>query len=126
MSDLQCPATFLVTGPAATEAAARLAGTRLAAAYAVPEGLAVAAAAAAGLPVASLELDGTSYAAVLEDLADVHRGETVLVVLPEHAVETLAGGAATGPDGVLQVAVDGDGWSVRTWTSAAAGRFMRD
>jgi hypothetical protein len=126
VSDLQCPATFLVTGSGATEAASSLAGTRLAAAYAVPEGLAVAGAAAGGVPVSPLGPAGTSYAAVLEELADVHRGETVLVVLPEEAVATLASGTDAAPDGVLQVAVDGDGWSVRSWTSASAGRFMRD
>lgn len=126
MSDLQCPASFLVTGPAATESARSLAGTRLAAAYAVAEGTAVARVAAGDVPVSPLGLDGTSYAAALEDLADLHRGETVLVVLPEQAVEILASGAGVGPDRVLQVAVDGDGWSVRSWTSASAGRFMRD
>jgi hypothetical protein len=126
MSDLQCPATFLVTGANAEEAARSLAGTRLAAVYAVPEGRAVADAAAGGAPVTPLDLRGTSYVAALEDLADVHRGETVLVVLPEHAADTLANGAGVGASEVLEVAVDGDGWSVRTWTSEAAGRFIRD
>ena len=125
MSDLQCPATFLVLGPAGVTAAARVAGTRLAAAYATPEGRAVAAAAVGGsdLTVAALELDGTSYVAALEGLADVHRGETVLVVLPEVAAAALAdawGRRAAAPDEVLEVVVDGDGWSVRVWTNAPA------
>jgi hypothetical protein len=125
MSDLQCAATFLVLGSAGAEAGSRVAGTRLAAAYAAPEGHAVAAAAVqrSGLTVATLEPDGTSYAAALEGLADLHRGETVLVVLPEAAAAALAdawGRQADGPDTVLEVAVDGDGWSVRIWTSASS------
>lgn len=125
MSDLQCPATFLVLGSAGAVAAARVAGTRLAAAYATPEGREVAAAAVGGsdLSVAALELDGTSYVAALEGLADVHRGETVLVVLPEAAAAALAdavGRRAEAPDEVVEVAVNGDGWSVRIWTNAPA------
>ena len=72
--------------------------------------------------MAALELDGTSYVAALEGLADVHRGETVLVVLPEAAAAALAdaaGGRAEAPDEVIEVTVDGDGWSVRIWTRCA-------
>jgi hypothetical protein len=125
MSDLQCPATFLVLGPAGTEAVGRLAGTRLAAVYAVPEGREVATAVAgiSDLPVSALEPDGSSYAAARDGLADLHRGETVLVVLPEAVASTLAGGGEdreTAGAEVLEVAVDSDGWSVRIWTSAPA------
>jgi len=131
MSDLQCPATFLVLGPAGGDAVARLSGTRLAAAYAVPEGLDVATALAgeSGPPVTALELDTASYGSALAELADVHRGETVLVVVPRAVAAVLAGRGEdeVGPVAeVLEVAVDSDGWSVRKWTSAPAGRSMRD
>jgi hypothetical protein len=123
MSDLQCPATFLVVAAAAAPGTAASPGLRLAAVYAVPEGGAVAAAwaAEAGLPVGTLEASGgTSYAASLVELADLHRGETVLVVLPDAAVDDLAG-AGRGTSQVLEVVVDADGWSVRIWTSLSAG-----
>ena len=62
--------------------------------------MAAAAVGGSDLTVAALELDGTSYVAALEGLADVHRGETVLVVLPEVAAAALAdawGRRAAGP-----------------------------
>jgi hypothetical protein len=127
MSDLQCPATFLVVAAAAAADTASSPGLRLAAVYAVPEGAAVAAtwAAEAGLPVGSFEAaGGTSYAAALEELADLHRGETVLVVLPDAAVDELAG-AARGTGRVLEVVVDADGWSVRLWPGPSAGTKLR-
>jgi hypothetical protein len=131
VSDLLCPATFLVLGSAAEQAAARVVGARLAAAYATVDGRAVAAAGGGGwgLGVGTLELDGTTYASALEDLADLHRGETVLVVLPQDTAAALAAacGSPDGePDRVLEVAVDGDGWSVRSWTSSSPTPNERD
>lgn len=128
MSDLQCPATFLVVATAARAEAIPAPGPRLAAVYAVPEGAAVAAtwAREAGLSVGALEAaGGTSYAAALAELADLHRGETVLVVLPDAAVDELAG-AVHGAGPVLEVVVDADGWSVRIWTSSSTGSHTRD
>ena len=128
MSDLQCPATFLVLGSAEPRALQGVSGTRLAAAYAVPEAQerVVAALGEAGPPVTALDLDGTAYAAALEGLADLHRGETVLVVLPEDAAASLSGRADGVPGEVLEVAVDADGWSVHIWTSASSRRNVRD
>lgn len=118
MSDLQCPATFLVLASGRGVEGSALRGSRLAAVYALPVDDAVAAevAEAAGLRVSPLEAaGGASYRPVLAALADVHRGETVAVVLPDAAVAGLT--AAAGPpspgDGALEVAIDGDGWSVR-------------
>jgi hypothetical protein len=124
MSDLQCPATFLVLGSAEPRMLQRVSDTRLAAAYAVPEARAGVAAALGGTgpPVTALDLDGTTYAAALEGLADLHRGESVLVVLPEDAAAALSGradGADTAAGDILEVAVDADGWSVHIWTSAS-------
>lgn len=127
MSDLQCPATFLVVAAAAAEPLPSP-GPRLAAVYAVPEGAAVAAtwARQAGLPVGSLEAPGgSSYRATLAELADLHRGETVLVALPDTAVDELAG-ALRGAGTVLEVGVDADGWSVRIWTSPSGESQTRD
>lgn len=131
MSDLQCPATFLVLGSAEPRALQAVSDARLAAAYAVPEARARVAAALGetGPPVTALDLDGTTYAAALDGLADLHRGETVLVVLPEDGPAALSGRAdradrAAGE--VLEVAVDADGRSVHIWTSASAPRNVRD
>ncbi len=95
MSDLQCPATFLVLGSAEPRALEGVSDARLSAAYAVPEARARVADALGetGPPVTALDLDGTTYVAALDGLADLHRGETVLVVLPEDAPAVLCGRA---------------------------------
>ena len=134
MSDLQCPATFLVLGSAEPRALEGVSDARLSAAYAVPEAQARVADALGetGPPVTALDLDGTTYVAALDGLADLHRGETVLVVLPEDAPAVLCGRAdrvaaeVLEVTEVLEVAVDADGWSVHIWTSASARRHVRD
>ena len=128
MSDLLCPATFLVLGSAEPRALQAVSDARLAAAYAVPEARARVAAALGetGPPVTALDLEGTTYAAALDGLADLHRGETVLVVLPEDAPAALSGRADRAAGEVLEVAVDADGRSVHIWTSASAPRHVRD
>ncbi|MGZ5417544.1 MAG: hypothetical protein ACXWDI_10215 [Nocardioides sp.] len=119
MSDLQCPATFLVLGTgAADRPAPDLRHARLAAVYAVAPDAEVAARIAreAGLPLRWLqEPSGTTYPDGLADLADLHRGETVLVVLRPGAVSALAerGGLDPTRNRVIRVAVDADGWTVR-------------
>ena len=118
MSDLQCPATFLVL---ATESAASLVPdlrhARVAAVYAVAADVDAAARVAreAGVPVRPLEESpGTTYPDGLADLADLHRGETVVVVLRPGAVSVLAarGGLDPTRNGVISVVVDADGWTV--------------
>jgi hypothetical protein len=119
MSDLQCPATFLVLGTGDPDRPAPdLRHARLAAVYAVAPDAEVAARIAhgAGLRVRLLEEQpGTTYPDGLADLADLHRGETVLVVLRPGAVAALAerGGLDPARDRMIRVAVDADGWTVR-------------
>ena len=116
MSDLQCPATFLVLG--ADRTAPDLRHARVAAVYAVAPDAEVAAriAQGAGLPVRLLEEpSGTTYPDGLADLADLHRGETVVVVLGPGAVTVLAERGGLDPDRnqVIRLDVDADGWTVR-------------
>jgi hypothetical protein len=119
MSDLQCAATFLVLGAGGWDRAVQdLRHARLAAVYAVVPHAEVAARIAdeAGLPVRSLEEPaGTTYPDGLSALADLHRGETVVVVLRPDAVSALAerGGLDPARDRMIRVAVDADGWTVR-------------
>ena len=70
----------------------------------------------AGLPVRLLEEpSGTTYPEGLADLADLHRGETVVVVLGPGAVSVLAGHGGLDPERnrVIRMDVDADGWTVR-------------
>lgn len=129
MSDLQCPATFLLL-PSGDDGAAEVtdvAGARLAAVYAGPSDVDRAArvAAAAGLSLTAFPTPaGASVRTVLSDLADLHRGETVAVVLPVGAVAelvALAGGRPQ-PDDVVQVVVDADGWTVGPWARPRRAR----
>lgn len=113
MSDLQCPARFLVVAgpPDARSAADGLRHERVAAVYDAPPraDAAVALAGALGLPlqelarrltVAEVAAESPEALDVLRDLADLHRGETVVVV-------------GEGPAGRrVDVSVDGDGVTV--------------
>jgi hypothetical protein len=121
MSDLQCPATFLVLAPGSEERVSstrRLGDARIAAVYAGSTADATAARVAdqVGLTVIRREEpQGAAYPSGLADLADLHRGETVVVVLPAPTVAALA--RETGllrPGGAgLEVLMDADGWLVR-------------
>ena len=127
MSDLQCPARFLVLGPvdaAATTSRtppetllAHLRGENVAAVYVGPEAPAAAAgvvvAGALGLP--ATPVDGLQAGdpladpvrGVLDDLADRHRGETALVTGVDGSLA---------PADVVSVEIDADGWRVtRPW-----------
>ena len=157
MSDLQCPATFLVVrvhtlgkgwrGQVAglTE---RLRDSRVAAVYAgtTAPAVAVSAALADGLGVPSHPLaapptpgvpgDGTAVArcrTALEELADLHRGETVLVVddgqVLEPALAPLVGrGPGAGPTPPYRpvaLEVDGDGWRLVDRPGVGGGGLSR-
>jgi hypothetical protein len=93
MSDLQCPATFLFLPPHAAQAASGLAAERVAMVYdgqpAVASSAAEALAAALRVPVRPLDEPVAADAVLaqkppamrlLRDIADLHRGETVVVV----------------------------------------------
>jgi broad specificity phosphatase PhoE len=144
VSDVHCPATLLLTcpGEAASDGVAALtfpgrtearrlaeslADRRVALVYTADELAAVqtaeVVAGALGLHVQVRPALGTSYggAAELEDVADGHRGETVLVVAGRDAlasvVPTLLGAAAPVPQAVedpVELAVDADGWVLRS------------
>jgi broad specificity phosphatase PhoE len=154
MSDLQCAATLLLTGPAPTEPASRppdgtaglsvegrararalaaaLVDARVAMIYCsvAPAAVQTAEVAAAALGAhvrvradlgGGQATDEQRVAAVLQEVADLHRGESVLVVAESAALAAalrrLAGGRAStvaDASAVVEVAADADGWVVRT------------
>jgi hypothetical protein len=96
VSDLQCPARFLLlTDPAAREALAdRLAGVPVAATHDLADGT-----------------DRAKLFAAIEDWSDMYRGETVVVRLAPETVAALPGWLREREaDGVIAVEVDADGW----------------
>jgi hypothetical protein len=96
VSDLQCPARFLLlTGPAAETAwPGRLAGAPVAATHDLGDGV-----------------DGSGLFAALEEWSDLYRGETVVVRLAPEAAGALPGWLRDREvDGVIAVEVDADGW----------------
>ena len=158
MSDLQCAATLLLARhgevedetdrtPDAARGLSRagreqaralgrsLAGARVAVVYTGPLSPAVqtaelvAAETGAGVVVREGLLE-QSVGGVLSELADLHRGETVVTVLDIGSIRTTVP-ALTGLPGdfvsthpvphasVVEVAVDGDGWVLRKWPAPA-------
>ena len=111
VSDLQCPARLLLLGDPGASAARALRHERVAAVYDGPPGSGAAELARAlGLPVQVLARPITLAGALareadalgdLRDLADLHRGETVVVA------------AVGGPGARVDVALDGDGLTIR-------------
>lgn len=96
MSDLQCPATVVLVAPgvlARVGAAAIAAGENLAGTFDVNVA------------------DGATLRQRVDELADLYRGETIVVVAPADAIRTAlgAGGAVDQP---VAVAVDSTGWRV--------------
>jgi probable phosphoglycerate mutase len=159
MSDLQCPATLLVV-PVDTLGegwrgevaglAERLRDRRVAAVYGgtTAPAVAVSAALADGLGLPSHPLaeppsppsgpaDGTAVARcriALEGLADLHRGETVLVVEDGHVLESaltpLVGrgpgaGRERTPYRPVTLEVDGDGWRLVDRPGPGGGGLSR-
>ncbi|MGE5719750.1 MAG: hypothetical protein ACM3XQ_07745 [Nocardioidaceae bacterium] len=110
VSDLQCPARFLLLTDPDVSMAATLSHERAAAVYdggggpgaqALAEALGVPAQALAQpLTIAGVLARDAEALRVLEDLADLHRGETVVVT------------AQGGPGRRVDVAVDADGHTV--------------
>ncbi|MDQ4007381.1 MAG: histidine phosphatase family protein [Actinomycetota bacterium] len=124
MSDLQCAATLLLAGVRGDDDAAAL-GTslqdrRVAVVYtddAPGTGDAVGALSRAlAAPVRSepdLREGLVSPAEVLEQLADQHRGETVLVLAAAETLERLLGsrGGVPSVGAAAEVRIDADGWA---------------
>lgn len=115
MSDLQCAATLLVTGSEGLDVdrlADSLRPHHVAAVYASPLAEAERAAAVVaqrlGVSRRALPSGGRGHE-TLEGVADMHRGETVLVVGDADQVPVVPA------EGVAEVLVDGDGWTQRAW-----------
>lgn len=129
VSDLQCPATFLLLAvpdgePLRPHLVQALAGEHVAEVCAQATAAdATRAGAADALARALGTRRGTADAvdvAALEDVADLHRGERVVVVLSAAELAALlqvarrSGGATGTPTpGWTEVAVDADGWALR-------------
>jgi hypothetical protein len=132
MSDLQCPATFLVLADdpldaderqlegVADQLVAQLLGRRVAKVLASPsmpqleraariaERLGVTSEPAPGLD------EGALFRQAVEDAADVYRGEAVLLIAPVEVVRAALGLAtAPTPGEMVELQVDADGWLVR-------------
>jgi hypothetical protein len=126
LSDLQCAATLLLASVRGEEQARAL-GTSLLerrVALVYTDGSTTAARTAGllserlGVPVRpepGLAPDGRG---VLEGLADLHRGETVLVVAETEVIGRVLGtagraiGSADNADDVVELHIDADGWTV--------------
>ena len=120
MSDLQCPATVLVLrgdAPADLLQRHRVAGVVTSGARTTT---AERVAGSVGAPVVRRELAGDTVT-TLEELADLHRGETLLVVAEDDVADALltrllgrvaAGTLRARP--VVELAVDADGWVLRS------------
>ena len=157
MSDLQCAATLLIARhgdvependrrsdagggltPSARELARTLgrslAAARVAVVYTSPLSPAVETAqviateTGAGVVVREGLQEG-SAGDVLSELADLHRGETVVTVLDIGAIRTTVPALTGLPDAfasthpvpyasVIEVAIDGDGWVLREWPAS--------
>jgi hypothetical protein len=123
MADLQCPAIVVLAAPAdlvGHDARAlerqHLAGVFVAAPIAAdPEARTSAARLAEAAGCAMVVLHGTGDGPLLrrgiDELSDLHRGETVWVVAPPALIgEALGRGPA--PRGPVTVAIDSSGWTV--------------
>lgn len=105
MSDLQCAATLLVVGADPAMPPSLPANVALVYCCASRRERAEALALASGTPLREdVGLAASDPAGAFEAIADLHRGETVLV-LPAH---TPARCSATG---ITRLRIDGDGWA---------------
>ena len=133
---LHCPARLLLapeeTLPAAAELGARLGEERLSALYAAsttPDDATIAGLARTlGLPVQATDgldaADRPTLRAALESVADLHRGETVLVVVTPETLSAVPGLATDrrgpgphprGESAVLLLECGDDGWFLQSW-----------
>ena len=133
MSDLQCPATFLLVPSDAepAELGRALAHDRVAEVRSAPHPQAVALArrlaTSWGLPEpGGADLDETTCRAVLTDLADLRRGETSVVVVERGLLGAVAGRESGDGPALVEVRVDADGWVVQGRSAWMVGRGVRD
>jgi hypothetical protein len=107
VSSLQCPATMLVV-PAVGLETLELGGRRVAHVWSDPASEVEAEAAAVRLGVGVTLREDVADREALGEIADVHPGETVLVVSSDVSTAT-------------EVLADADGWSRRPLGEAGAG-----
>ena len=112
MSSLQCPATMLVL-PCSGLKEVDLGGLRIAHVWCDPESAVFAQPLATNLGLGVTVRDDVSGREALSDIADLHPGETVLVVGSDVTTAT-------------EVLVDADGWSRRPWPKDAADEQTAD
>jgi hypothetical protein len=124
MTDLQCPVKVLLVAQDLLGPGTRV-ETLPCAPYSGVFGASSIAADASGLAAATdlaqqvscpLDIladavDGASLARAIEDLSDVYRGETIIVVAPRDLLRALLGRASESMKPVT-VAIDSDGWVV--------------
>ncbi|HKP55306.1 MAG TPA: hypothetical protein VJV78_01220 [Polyangiales bacterium] len=113
MSDLQCPAqVWLVAAGQSADVPVPCAGVFVTPALATDAGAAaLARAASCPLEVLADAIDAASTARAIDDLADLHRGETFVVVVTREVLHDLTGRA---PTQSIIVAIDSEGWRVQT------------
>ena len=125
MSDLQCPATILLipSEVVASDSCWRaMQGKRLFGFYVdakvEQDAAVIGLAEAADCPVQPIgPLDnGAGLTQVLEDLADVHRGETIAVVATAKVIESRLGLDHL-PTTLIEVKIDSSGWAVNVLTA---------
>lgn len=115
MSDLQCAARILVSGGTPHVSAEELAAERVLRVWTDPESEAAARELAALLGVGVDVRE--DLAGGLEEVADVHRGETVLALCSTGSLGSLLPSVAAElrDSGVVAVHIDADGWAVSSW-----------
>lgn len=114
MSDLQCPAqVWLVAAGQRANVPAPCAGVFVAPMLATDASAAtLARAAGCALEILAGATDAASTARAIDDLADLHRGETFVVVVTRDVIRDLTG-RAQDPTQPIIVAIDAEGWRVR-------------
>lgn len=124
MSDLQCPANVVLVpdsmlggdGPLAAPFGTHCFGVFVAAAIAADadsfaHASALAQTSGCKLEVMSEAVDSASLARAVDDLADLHRGETILVVARHDLIRDLIG-RTLDTETAIEVAIDDSGWAV--------------
>ena len=109
MTDLQCPATFFLVALETARGEAR----HLAGVYATQADAAAVRFAEAGgcaLEILSDVADGPALVQRIDELADLHRGETVAVLAPREMLEDALERAGADDEPPVTVAIDSSGW----------------
>jgi hypothetical protein len=114
MSDLQCPAKVLLVAAEMLGASVpALERTHYAGVFVVP-GVAGNVGELASYPVEIIDdaVDGASLARAVEELADVYRGYTIVVVATRAMIRDVLGERASASAKPVVIAIDSSGWVV--------------